>query len=196
MKIFSMYSIRMLINLIVWLAMLTGGIILLIAARRKRQQEKKCEGAAVCSAQVADVRMTQQAGGFLTELALVFTGTDGMQHRAFLSVCNAAPLQAPVGSQIPVVVFPNPLTAVPAAAFDPYRGADGRLPEQVIPVKMLGVSLDETATVMLSADYPRFHSKQSGGSRTAFIIGILLTVVGAMRLLSVLRSFLVLRRYL
>ena len=141
------------------------------------------------------MRITQAAGFFITELALIFTGADGMPHRAFLSVSSAAPLNTPVGSSLQIAVFPAPLAQVPQAAFDPMRGADGRLPEHVMQAAVNGIPLDETGTVMLAADYPRFQIPNARSGRGAYIAGIVLAAIGACRLLMLLRLLLVYSRY-
>lgn len=191
----SVFSASILIHLAVGVVMLAGGIVLLIHAKSKRREEEHSVGAAVRSAQISDLRITKPAGYYVTEMALIYTGTDGMQHRAFLSVSNSAPLNVQIGSQLSVVVFPTPLTMTPQEAFDPMRGADGRLPEHVIPASVQSIPLDETGTVMLSADYPRWQTQAAHGSRGAWIAGIILTAIGAVRMLSLVGSLINLLRF-
>ena len=189
----SSFTVTLLFRGILSILFLALGIVLLI---RYNKAGKSARSAVICNAQVADLRTVQQFGTnlFSTELALLYTGSDGCTHRAFISV--PAPLNTQIGAVLPIAVFADQLTQAAPQAYDPTRGADGRLPDRVYPVQVSGIPLDESATVMLSADYTRFQLQTGRSSRSLFIVGICLTVFGVMRLLAFIPSLLSILRYL
>lgn len=191
----SSFTVTLLFRGILSILFLVLGIVLLI---RYNKAGKSARSAVICNAQVADLRTVQQFGTnlFSTELALLYTGSDGCTHRAFISVPAPAPLNTQIGAVLPIAVFADQLTQAAPQAYDPTRGADGRLPDRVYPVQVSGIPLDETATVMLSADYTRFQAQTNRSSRSLFIVGICLTVFGVMRLLAFIPSLLSILRYL
>lgn len=183
------FSVIMLIVLAaINLALLVLGIILLNKASRGKQDLAKIEHAAYCTATVADLRFlyARTASGAMTnqyEMALQFTGADGLGHRAFLGIQTPQGMNLTVGSQTPIAVLPQPVIQPSMQAFDPARGADGKLPPVIDFCRFYELPIDETGTVMLTADHQKAVSTVSSKIRTQTIVGWVLIGLAIMRLL-------------
>lgn len=192
LSVFS--AIVIILTVVINIALIMLGIILLSKANRRKQDLAKVEHAAYCTATVADMRFsyTHTANGMMMnqyEIALQFTGTDGLGHRAFLGIQTPQVLNLTVGSQTPIAVLPQPAIRPSVQAFDPARGADGKLPPVIDFCRYFELPIDETGTVMLTADHQKAVGAAGGKIRTQTIVGWVLIGIFTMRLLVLLASF-------
>ena len=190
-----LHSGSLILNTVIGIALIALGIWGLRGRHVAVDLRNALQEGIPCGAQVLNARSIPSpgTGGFVTELALAYIGADGLQHRAFLSVQTPAYWNVQIGQMLDIAVFPRPLTEVSPLAFDPSRGADGALPEQVIPVRFNNVPLDETGTVMLETDRLRLLSKAQPAGHLA--LGIVAIALGALRLLSLLRLIITMLRF-
>lgn len=90
------------------------------------------------------------------KLAIQFQGADGGWHRAFIGITTSVQLQFQPGQQVALHILPTPVIQADASAFDPNRGADGKISGIINFRKWMDKPIDETGTVMLESDYQDF----------------------------------------
>ena len=110
------------------------------------------------------------------KLSVQFVGTDGLLHRAFIGINSAHQLPIQIGGSVRLCVFPAPLIKPDERAFDPNRGADGRITDVIRFCAWMGAPVDETGTVMREEDMLcmcddlRARVKQSERARNIMLI--------------------------
>ncbi len=158
---------------------------------RLSQRRRMLKQATHYIAEVSDIRGVRivQPGQplYYQELALRYAGKNGILYRAFFAFKTVAPLPFSLGMQVPVRVMPQTMIQVSPAAWDPARGADGRLSGAVREVKWHGIPMDETGNVMLEADHALMMKKcrkQLIGYWIMLIVFLLLFVIACFSLLT------------
>ena len=85
--------------------------------------------------------------------AFLYEDDNHVTRRAFLGISATTTLPYQIGETVPLRVFRQPVLRPEADAFDPARGADGRLPGLIAFRRWLGRPVDETGTVMREEDF-------------------------------------------
>lgn len=125
------------------------------------------------------------------KLAVRYADENNTERRAYLGITTTTPLPCRVGDPIPLRIFPKPVLTPLADAFDPTRGADGKLPGLIAFRSWLGRPVDETGTVMPEEDYIQLmkdleSAAENDRSRAFrwFILGSALTLLAILMLTS------------
>lgn len=126
-----------------------------------------------------------------------YTDDNNTERRAYLGIRTTTPLPYRVGDPIPLRIFPEPVLTPLADAFDPTRGADGKLPGLIAFRSWLGRPVDETGTVMPEEDYIQLMKDLESEAETDkskafrwFVLGSTLTLLAILMLSSCSHSFL------
>ena len=82
-----------------------------------------------------------------------FTDVSGNTHRAFIGMSSFTPLVFSVGEAVELRIFQQSVIVPDTDAFNPNRGASGRIDCKISFRKWLDKPVDETGTVMLEKDY-------------------------------------------
>ena len=125
------------------------------------------------------------------KFAVRYADENQTERRAYLGMTTTTPLPCRVGDPIPLRIFPKPVLTPLADAFDPARGADGKLPGLIAFRSWLGRPVDETGTVMPEEDYIQLMkdleaAAEADRSRAFrwFILGSSLTLLAILMLSS------------
>lgn len=166
----------MFIVLFCWFALmlllLVGIILFGLRMRRQKKMLATLKTALPATGEICDCRHSygngkkgrakRYAAGkypYLCEFAVFYRCDDGMQHLSFFGIRSKEKLPYDVADAAALRLFPKSLLPVPEWIYAEGRSTDGRLPERVFHNAWQGVPIDETATVMLEADYIALQKK-------------------------------------
>ncbi len=206
---------------VLWLilsAVVVGTIVLsfvtwLIARskyRKYRALEQQMQSATPVVGQIMDCRQLHGSGNakqngkvksyqsnaypFLYEFAVAYPCSDGMQHISYFGLRCKTPLPYQIADSVSMRMFPQPLQPIPQWVLDETRAVDGYLPQTIYHNVWQGVPVDETATVMLDADYQNLTKRFRRKRRIAFVFrafGMLLLILCAVMVGGILLNSLI-----
>lgn len=163
-----------------------GGVVSNFSERKKRREAlRKTTGAVPAEGFLADVRMAdvpeRSQKQFHYKLSVHYRDTSNTVRRALIGVVSKYPIAFQEGQSIPLRIFRQPLLQPLPDAYDPSRGADGRLPSVIAFRSWLGRPVDETGTVMREEDFVSVTmdlQQKIERSRKALLIWIIAGVIG------------------
>lgn len=159
-------------------------------AKNLRQAETITANALRTDGIYTDVQVVQDAQRSAVplhyKLSVQFVGTDGLLHRAFIGINSAQELPLAIGGSVRICVFPVPLIKPDERAFDPSRGADGRITDVIRFCAWMGAPIDETGTVMREEDMQQMcDDLRARVKRSMWVHNIMLVVTGITLLLTI-----------
>lgn len=177
------------IMLIIGVIVLIASVVILLVSWSKYKKnyalEQRMKSATPAVGTIMDCRQLHGSGkvspmgkvknyqsnayAFLYEFSVAYPCSDGMQHIAFFGLRCKTPLPFQIADSVSVRMFPQPLQPIPQWVMDENRAVEGYLPKTVYYNAWQGVPVDETATVMLEADYENLQKRFRRKRRVAFV---------------------------
>ncbi len=178
------------------IAAVAGGGLGYLSERKKRLDAvAKTADSYVVNGKIADAEAVtiheKDTVRYHHKFAVRYADENNTERRAYLGISTTTPLPYRVGDPIPLRIMPVPVLTPLADAFDPNRGADGKLPGLIAFRSWLGRPVDETGTVMPEEDYIQLMkdleaAAENDRSRAFrwFILGSALTLLAILMLSS------------
>lgn len=178
------------------IAAVAGGGLGYLSERKKRLDAvAKTADSYVVNGRIADAEAVtiheKDTVRYHHKFAVRYADENNTERRAYLGISTTTPLPYRVGDPIPLRIMPVPVLTPLADAFDPNRGADGKLPGLIAFRSWLGRPVDETGTVMPEEDYIQLMkdleaAAENDRSRAFrwFILGSALTLLAILMLSS------------
>lgn len=178
------------------IAAVAGGGLGYLSERKKRLNAvAKTADSYVVNGKIADAEAVtiheKDTVRYHHKFAVRYADENNTERRAYLGISTTTPLPYRVGDPIPLRIMPVPVLTPLADAFDPNRGADGKLPGLIAFRSWLGRPVDETGTVMPEEDYIQLMkdleaAAENDRSRAFrwFILGSALTLLAILMLAS------------
>lgn len=178
------------------IAAVAGGGLGYLSERKKRLDAvAKTADSYVVNGKIADAEAVtiheKDTVRYHHKFAVRYADENSTERRAYLGISTTTPLPYRVGDPIPLRIMPVPVLTPLADAFDPNRGADGKLPGLIAFRSWLGRPVDETGTVMPEEDYIQLMkdleaAAENDRSRAFrwFILGSALTLLAILMLSS------------
>ena len=185
--IFTMLVLTLAVMLIISACVTAiGGVVSNFAERKKRREAlQKTTGAIPAEGILADVRMAdvpeRSQKQYHYKLSVHYRDASNTVRRALIGVVSKYPIAFQEGQSIPLRIFRQPLLQPLSDAYDPTRGANGRLPAVIAFRAWLGRAVDETGTVMREEDFVSVTmdlQQKIERSRKSLIIWIIAGVIG------------------
>ncbi|MBR3446977.1 MAG: hypothetical protein IKH27_04145 [Oscillospiraceae bacterium] len=178
------------------IAAVAGGGLGYLSERKKRLDAvAKTADSYVVNGKIADAEAVtiheKDTVRYHHKFAVRYADENNTERRAYLGISTTTPLPYRVDDPIPLRIMPVPVLTPLADAFDPNRGADGKLPGLIAFRSWLGRPVDETGTVMPEEDYIQLMkdleaAAENDRSRAFrwFILGSALTLLAILMLSS------------
>lgn len=178
------------------IAAVAGGGLGYLSERKKRlAAAAKTADSYVVNGRIADAETVtvheKDTVKYHHKFAVRYADENNTERRAYLGISTTTPLPCRIGDMIPLRIMPTPVLEPLADAFDPSRGADGKLPGLIAFRSWLGRPVDETGTVMPEEDYIQLmkdleSAAENDRSRAFrwFILGSALTLLAILMLAS------------
>lgn len=178
------------------IAAVAGGGLGYLSERKKRLNAvAKTADSYVVNGRIADAETVtvheKDTVKYHHKFAVRYADENRTERRAYLGISTTTPLPCRIGDMIPLRIMPTPVLEPLADAFDPSRGADGKLPGLIAFRCWLGRPVDETGTVMPEEDYIQLMKDLEAAAETDrsrafrwFILGSALTLLAILMLSS------------
>ena len=135
-----------------------GAVVAHLSERKQRRllqiktMDSICVNGRIADAEIVTLHLPEGTQ-YHHKYAFLYEDDNHVTRRAFLGISATTTLPYQIGETVPLRVFRQPVVRPEADAFDPARGADGRLPGLIAFRRWLGRPVDETGTVMREEDF-------------------------------------------